>query len=256
MLLAIDIGNSTINLGLFGRTLLTRSVGTRPSLGPTEFGELLREFAAVEGMDKKPGGVIISSVVPALTGAAAEAARGYAGREPLILGPETAKGLKIDLGSPEELGPDRIAGAVAAADALGPPVAVVDLGTATTVGFVFPAEGHRWGAFRGGAIMPGLAMMGVALHEGTGRLPLVEPAECGSALGADTRGNILSGMAYGTAGAVRRIMEEVEAAEGVRFRVAATGGAMRFVLGHMGRVDLAEPHLTLKGLRLIYEGAR
>ncbi len=244
MLLAIDIGNSSITTGLFAPELTVQKVQTHPLKTPSDYADILREI--LEG--KSPDGVALCSVVPGHTGAVSEGAKSATGKEPLVISHESAHGLKLDIKSPEELGADRIAESAAAAELFGAPVVVVDLGTATTLNFI-----GKGGIYIGGAILPGPVLMGRALSGETARLPEVTLGAVSEALGRDTTDSILSGIIYGTAGAVERLISEVEALQGETYRVAVTGGAHEHVLPHLGRADYVEPALTLKGLKLIYE---
>lgn len=247
-LLAIDIGNSSINIGIFTPELVLSRLLTHPLQSPSWYRDALGEILRKKGMDKAPGGVVISSVVPGHTEALVAGARMLSGREPLVVDPGLNTGLSFEIKSPEELGSDRIASSVAAMELYGPPVAVLDFGTATTVSFV--GKGR---VFKGGAILPGLELMGRCLSEGTAKLPGVAPGAPVSALGKDTASNILSGIVYGTAGAVERIIAEVEELGGEDYRVAATGGYVGLVLPHLRRAVALEPALTLMGLKFIFE---
>lgn len=257
-LLAIDIGNSSINVGIFSDSLIVERLDTYPLLSPAGYSETLRGILEEKGMDKAPEGVVISSVVPGHTEAVSAGARELTGKEPLIVGPKEAMGLKFDIKVPEELGTDRIAAAVAGLELFGPPLAVVDFGTATTVSFT-----GRDNVYKGGTILPGLRLMGHALSRQTARLPDVEfkrsmtlSSGTVAPLGKNTENAILSGIIFGTAGAVERIIAEVQELEGETYKVVATGGYMEFVLPYIGKVDFVEPALTLKGLKLIYEKNR
>lgn len=245
MLLAIDIGNTSISFGLFeGGELRSFKVNSRPGKTAEEYAKTIKGIL----MGKTPEGVVICSVVPAITQAVALGAKAAAGKAPLVADHNSRHGLKLAVKNPEEVGMDRIAESAAAAEMFEPPVAVVDFGTATTVSFV--GEGN---VYEGGAILPGLSLMGISLASGTAKLPEVEPEHPGSALGRDTVGSILSGIIYGTAGAVERIIAEVEALEGRTYKVVITGGAHEKVLPALKRAENVEPALTLKGLRLIFE---
>lgn len=254
MLIAIDIGNSSINIGFFnGEELIVRKMDTYPLLPPSGYSDFLEK-----SMDKAAWGrvtsVIITSVVPGHTPVVEEGAKKLTGKEPLIAGHSDFRWMRFSVEAPEEVGVDRLAGAAAAARLFGPPVAVVDFGTATTVNFV-----GGGGVFKGGAILPGVKLMGSALSSGTARLPglmlTAEGKKAVTPLGKDTEGAILSGILLGTAGAVERIIAGVEAEEGEIYKVAVTGGYMKFVLPHLKRVDFTEPALVLKGLKIVGEGA-
>lgn len=199
-------------------------------------------------MDKPPVGIVISSVVPGHTGAVVEAARLLSGREPLVVGPAVDTGMGLDVDNPEELGADRLAASVAAAEILPPPLVMVDFGTATTVNYV--AEGK---VFRGGAILPGLGLMARSLSAGAARLPETAVRRPGAALGRNTEDCIVNGIVRGTAGAVERIIRDIERAEGRSMGTVATGGFAPVVLPLFERECVLEPDLALKGLVLIYE---
>lgn len=253
MVLAVDIGNSTISVGVFGRTLDVRTIPTSPGRPSADYASIFRDAIDSAGVDKASTGIVISSVVPALTEDIILAARGLSGSEPMVVGPGTRGALRLDMRSPETLGPDRIASAVAASGMLGAPVAVLDFGTATTVNLIGRESGTGEAVFKGGAIMPGLQMMLNCLAGETARLPLVELRHGARSPGRDTEEGILSGVVMGTAGAVEKIIRAAEEHEGEPFKVAVTGGLMGYVLPFLWRVDLEEPHLTLMGLKLIYE---
>jgi len=246
---AIDIGNSSINIGFFmGQRLFVQKIDTSPMLKPTEYSALFTRIMKQKKIDKKPEGVIISSVVPRCTGAVAKACKILIGKEPLILTHKLKTGLKFRIREPEKLGADRIAASAAACELFGAPVAVVDFGTATTLDFI-----GRGNVYKGGAIMPGLTLMKNALSDKTAQLPDVDISRPKAPLGKDTRENILSGIIYGTAGAVDRIIAETEKAERERFKVVATGGFCGFVAPFLQRCDYIEPALVLKGLKAVYE---
>lgn len=250
MLLATDIGNSSINIGFFidGKPIV-RKLDSFPERLSSEYLEVFKGFLAQNGIDKRPTGCIISSVVPGLASSVLEAARMITGNEPLIMSASLAeKFFTLDVDAPDEVGPDRIASSLGAYELFGAPCAVIDFGTATTVNFVF-----KGGVFKGGAIMPGLGLMRDSLSGRTARLPNVELRPAQSALGRNTEDAILSGVLCGTAGAVEGIISSVEKQEGVRFKVAITGGYSALMAGHMSRLDFHEPDLTLIGLKKTYD---
>lgn len=266
MLLAIDIGNSTIGFGLFydgfggspGDGLEVHEIPSHPPRSREEYARAFREMlrppeqGSYKDFRGDVRGVIISSVAPSLTQAVLSSARDVAGAEPVVVDHRTGGMPRMDIRAPETLGADRMAAAVAAHEALGPPVAVVDFGTATTVNFVVRDERGDFGVFTGGAILPGLEMMLDALAARTALLPRVKLRGGIAALGKDTEENILSGVVRGTAGAVEGIIQSVSEAEGAAFKVAVTGGARKHVMPFLRRVDLDEPYLALKGLKIIF----
>lgn len=250
MLLAIDIGNSFIKAGVFDDGLKIKGMPSQPPRTPDEYRGFIEGLFGEAGMDNTPSAVVISSVVPELTSTVGNAARELSGREPLVVGPGRTGGLKLAVHSPDSLGADRIASSVAASELLGPPVVVLDFGTATTVNII-GLDGAA-AVYRGGAILPGVGIMLRALAE-TAQLPQVAPGRAASPLGMDTEESILAGVLYGSAGAVEKIIREVEEKEGQTYRVAVTGGFMEYVLPHIEKIDLAEPALVMRGLKMIYE---
>jgi type III pantothenate kinase len=256
MLLAIDIGNSSVAMGIFSATVLAGklSIPTWSTGDAGLYRGAIDAFLSQEKAEKRLGGVIISSVVPELTAAVVDSIRGFSSREPLVVTSSMDTGLVFDVQRPAEIGTDRIANVVAAMHAFGGPVAVIDFGTATTVSVV------RDRRFLGGAILPGIRLMGEALHRGTARLPAIDFSEkttglaaSAAALGKSTTASMISGMIYGTAGAVDRIIRGIETEEGCRFGALATGGFASVVMPYMERECSLDPDLTLKGLRMIYE---
>ena len=247
MVVAVDIGNSTVSIGLFeGGEFSVHRLDPHAFTRSSEYTEAIRGISlAADGQDVE--GIIICSVVPETTDLLLQGARAVCPQSSLVIGPASAHGLRLQVAEPSELGADRIAAASGAVAAYGAPIAVVDFGTATTVSFV--AEGN---VFLGGAIMPGVGVMLRAMHEQTARLPMVEPEGVSATAGRDTRTAMLLGAVLGTAGAVEKIIAAEEAATGRQYAVAVTGGHAEHVLPHLGRKDHIEPALTLKGLAHIY----
>ncbi|MFN3396560.1 MAG: type III pantothenate kinase, partial [Thermodesulfovibrionales bacterium] len=221
-IIAADIGNSSITLGFFdGSKLVSKeSFKTNLSMTAEEYSEKIKAF--ISGIKpEKVYGTIISSVVNELTETFSLALSRSTGLDPLILGRTIDSGLSFDVLKPEEVGPDRIANVVGAVRLYGSPAIVVDFGTATTLSII------RDNIFIGGTIMPGLEMMARALNAYTSRLPLVDLMVSDEKIdlpGKDTRENIISGIIYGTAGAVERIISEIESRGESHFNVVLTGG--------------------------------
>lgn len=247
MILVVDIGNTSISMGAFVEDRLeTARLDTHPPKTTFGYKEIIRQFLLDKGVHETPEGAVISSVVPGHVEALKEAVRQIARREPLIIDHTTAKGIS---GIRAGLGADRIASAVAAVEMFDAPVAVVDFGTATTVGFV-----GRGRVFKGGAIMPGLRLMSRALAEGTAQLPEIDIAGVEDPF-SSAASAIAVGIIVGTAGAVERIIQEFEIRGRERYRVVVTGGYRSAILPHLKRADFVEPDLVLKGLKYIYASA-
>ena len=248
MLIAIDIGNSSIMIGYFtGAGLFIQKIDTRPRLTPSRYASLLNRFMKEKNIDKTPEGIIISSVVPDRTGILRQALKKLVSVEPLMLNSSLKTGLTLAIPNPEELGSDRIANAVAAHEIWKRPVAAVDFGTATTISVVGSDANYI-----GGAIMPGIGLMNKALASGTSKLSEVPMEPPASALGTDTARCIQSGLFYGAAGSVERLLAEIERERGFLLKVVVTGGHSGVLSRFLNREHEVRPHLALDGLRIIY----
>lgn len=248
MLIALNIGNYSINIGFFTqRDFSVQKINTYPIKTPEGYASILREFLSEISVEKNTLEVIISSVVISHTGVLAEACRSLMPEDLLILSPEIKTGLIFDIPRPEEVGSDRIANAVAAFEHCKGPAAALDFGTATTITVV-----GKNANYIGGAIMPGLGLMNRSLSEGTSKLSEVSLIPPVSALGTNTEGCILSGLFYGTAGAVERLLQEIEKEAGIEFKVFVTGGYGGMISKFLRKEHSLMPHLTLEGLKIIY----
>jgi len=248
MIIAIDIGNSSINIGFFDKSgLLVKSIHTEPLLSPSEYSELLDSYIREKNMDKLIVGSIISSVVPSHTSVWRETLKGFTSGEPLLASYKMKTGLRFIIPKPEQLGSDRIANAVAAYELYKCPVASVDCGTATTTSIT-----DKEGNFIGGAIIPGIRLMNKSLAEETfnlSKVPLIPPE---SALGIDTTRCIQSGLFYGTAGAIEKILNAIEKEVGFKLKVVVTGGFGGIIHKFLKRKHSLRPYLTLEGLKILY----
>lgn len=247
--IAIDIGNSSIKVGLFinpPEPVVIRH-DTLPAKSPEHYEDFIREGFGKTHLEKICDRVIISSVVPGHTGLLLKAAGMLGLNGPLLAGAKISGGLTIDVEAPEQVGSDRIAAATAAFSLMGAPVAVVDIGTATTVDFV--AQG---GVFIGGAIFPGMALMADSLCRQTAALPQVDISKPEHPVGRNTAEAITAGIVMGTAGAIEKIIAEAEKAKGISCQVVLTGGYAKLIQPFLGRPCSLEPDLTLKGLSFIY----
>jgi len=255
MLLAADVGNTEIVLGVFDADRLehTWRLSTRPERTSDELALALSGFLAQRGVDFDADlhGLVVASVVPDVTAAFREMATRAFPFAPLLVGPGTKTGVPILTDNPREVGADRVVNTLAAFTKFGGPAIVVDFGTATN----FDVVSAR-GEFLGGVIAPGMQASAASLFSRTARLTRVELAAPGHAIGTSSVEAIQSGLVFGTAGAVdaivTRIREELgdEAGDPT---VIATGGLAPVVLPHCRTVEHHEPWLTLEGLRLVYE---
>ncbi|MBI5076622.1 MAG: type III pantothenate kinase [Nitrospirae bacterium] len=254
MLIAADIGNSSITIGYFVESVLrVQRIPTHPLRKADEYRLQMLSFMEEKNIAKSACNGIISSVVPGHTEVFREVLEGLSGegKANILIVNNRMSGIGFRIPAPEQLGTDRIANAAAGFTLFKRPVAVIDVGSATTITVV-----DRQGFYIGGSIMPGIGLMNESLGIKTAKLKSIELKEPGTALGTDTTGCILSGLLIGTAGAVERIIEEMEAETGLIFSTALTGGHSSLIAGFIRRPCLLRPDLTLEGLKILYEKTR
>ena len=251
MLLALDVGNTNITLGVYDgdKLLFVSRMSTKPLLTEDQYAADLLAILRLYGVEPKQiSGAAISSVVPQLTGYLAEAIRRFWHVEPYIVSAETVPEVTVIPGMVNSLGADLIVGA-AAAKALYPcPSIVIDMGTATTLTGI-----NRKGEVCGVVILPGLHTSLDALTSGAALLsaiPLEAPAHV---LGTNTVECIQSGMIYGTACMLDGLCDRMEAEIGEPCTVVATGGLAGMVVKNCRRKILLSDMLLLDGLKLIWE---
>ncbi|MGZ4381646.1 MAG: type III pantothenate kinase, partial [Gaiellaceae bacterium] len=202
MLLAVDVGNTQTVFGLYdGATLAEHwRVATEEHRTGDELGIMLGRLLDV----KTVTGICLSSTVPTLIRAYEEWAERWTGARLLVLGPGTKTGIPIRYDDPREVGPDRIANSVAALELYGAPCIVVDFGTSTNFDVVSPA-----GEYVGGVLAPGIEISMDALFARAARLVKVDFAEPPAVIGKTTAAALQSGLVYGFAGQVDRIVEQI-----------------------------------------------
>ncbi len=278
MLLAIDVGNTELVIGLYaltvaeGEAMSNAEAGVgfgigaehQPSRGlthhwrlssvpdrtPAEHAVLLTQLLDLEGLDiaTTVTGIAVSSSVPTLTVSLRDmAVRWFPSVPCVVLGPGVKSGMPILYDNPKEVGADRVANAIGAFDIYGGPAVVVDLGTATT----FDAISAK-GEYLGGAITPGVAISLEALFQQAAALRRVELVEPRGVIGRSTAESIQSGALYGFAAQVDGLCERFIAELGP-CTVVATGGLAELIVPHTRTVQHLEPWLTLHGLRIVYE---
>ena len=251
MLLTIDIGNTETSVGLFDGENLVGDwrLSTDVDRTPDETRLWLRSLLEMEEFSSSDvEGMALASVVPSVT----QAFRSFGDRmgpgRVLVIEPGVRTGVPILIDNPREVGADRVVNSVAARERYGAPVIVVDFGTSTN----FDVVDHD-GAYVGGAIAPGLVIATNALISGTAALRRVEFSPPRSPLGKGTVEAIQSGAIYGHAGLVDGIMERLVAEIGGEATRVATGGLAPTIVPHCRSVEIVDEHLTLDGLRMIYE---
>jgi type III pantothenate kinase len=250
MLLAVDVGNTQTVFGLFDGEQLTEQfrVGTDRTHTGDELAVMLRAFVDLGALD----GIVLCSSVPQLAHEYEAFAERWVGVEVLALGPGVPTGMAIRYDDPREVGPDRIANAIAARERHGAPAVVVDFGTSTNFDVVSAA-----GEFAGGVLAPGIEVSMDALFARAARLPKVpfEPPE--RVISQTTVAALQSGLVYGFAGQVDAIVDRIRAELGSRDApVIATGGLAELIAPHSATITAVDPELTLQGLRLVWERNR
>lgn len=250
MLLAIDIGNTSIVIGVFEGELLLSSwrLSTRTDRTHDEYGIMIIDLLTVNEIKAGIiGGIIISSVVPQLSHVFEELSLKYFDRRPMIVSSELDTGIEILYKRPEEIGADRIVNAAAAYHIYGGPIIIVDFGTATTFCYVTSR-----GEYLGGVISPGLEISANALFERAAKLPKVDLSRPSKIIGDDTVTAMQAGIIIGHAGMVDRIVEDIKRETGENPYVVATGGLAGLIAPESRTIKEVRPSLTLEGLRMIY----
>ena len=251
MLLALDVGNTNVTIGVYdGEELLFVSrMATDSARMEDQYAIELLDILGLHKVDREAiTGAVLSSVVPKLTEYISAAVKRIFGFRPLVVSYESLEGLKISIRHPETTGPDLIAGYVAAKELYGCPCIVIDMGTATTITVV-----DKEGALLGGGIVPGV---GISLDALTSRAALLSSISLDTpahVIGRDTVECLQSGMVYGTASMLDGFCDRIEEELGYPCRVVATGGlAGQVVRCCRRKVELSDT-LLLDGLKLIYD---
>jgi type III pantothenate kinase len=254
VLLAIDVGNTNTVLGVFEGEALREHwrVETSHSRTADEYGIQLLQLFASRGLDvAQVKAVAVSSVVPPLAATLTRMSERYVGVTPLFVGPGVKTGMPILYENPREVGADRIVNAIAAYARWACGLVVVDFGTATTFDAVSPK-----GEYLGGAICPGVTISMEALFRHASKLPRVEFARPPAVVGRNTVASMQSGLVYGYVGLVDGICARMREELGFETKVVATGGLAPLISGLSRSISEVDEHLTLTGLRLVWERNR
>ena len=245
MILAIDIGNSSVKFGIFDKeNLVSRfQIPTVRTQDADEINSLIQD-----NFKQKISAIVISSVVPELRESFQTLGEKFFDVSPIFVDNTFDLGLKIKYFPPENLGIDRIVAAFAAVAKYGKPCIICDFGTATTIDAV-NAEGE----FLGGTIVAGINLLADALHHRTSKLPLVELKKPANVIGNSTISCIQSGVFYGyvglTEGIIRRMIGEL----GEKPKVVATGGFANLIAESAKIIEIVDENLMLEGLRYIFK---
>jgi len=253
-LFCVDIGNTNILMGLYQATeLITHwRIATDHQRMADEYAMLILSLFERSGQDPASvEGVIVSSVVPPLTGIFEKLSGRYFEQAALVVGETIDAGVKILYHNPAEVGADRVVNAVAAYHHYGAPACVVDFGTATT----FDALSVE-GDYLGGAIAPGIGIAAEALFQRTAKLPRIDLVRPPAVIGKNTVQSMQSGLLFGYVGLVEGMVDRFRKELGPEMKVIATGGLAPLIAAETEVIDAVDPWLTLEGLRLIWERNR
>ncbi|MBR2897551.1 MAG: type III pantothenate kinase [Oscillospiraceae bacterium] len=254
MLLAIDIGNSNIVVGVVenGKILHKARFATdRIKTSDQYWVELKDALSLFDISPKSVEAAIISSVVPPVLNSVRSAVVKMTGIEPMVVGPGMKTGLNILADHPAQVGSDLISAAVAAVRDYPKPIIVIDMGTATTISVL-----DRNGAFLGGSICPGIKISSEALTGRTAQLPAISLEAPKHAIGRNTIDCMKSGLMLGAAAMLDGMIDRMEGELGEKVTVVATGGISRFVIPACRREIVLDMDLLLKGLVILYENNR
>jgi type III pantothenate kinase len=251
MLLAIDIGNTNITLGLYtDDTLGPRwRLATVHERMPDEYG--LQLIGLLNLAEIKTGDITaaaIASVVPPLTGTWVQLCQRYLKVEPLVVDAGVKTGVRVRYDDPKQVGADRIVDAAAAYKLYGGPACIVDFGTGTTFDAV-----SETGDYLGGAIAPGIGIAADALFQRASKLPRVDLVRPPSAIGKNTVHSMQSGLVFGYVGLVEGMVARFRKELGPNMKVIGTGGLAELMAKETEVIQFIAPWLTLDGLRIVYE---
>lgn len=251
MLLAIDIGNTNITLGLYeGEQLGPRwRLATVHERMPDEYGIMLVNLMQHAGLAiEHVQAIAMASVVPPLTGTWIQACETYLRQKPLVVDAGVKTGVRVKYDDPKQVGADRVVDAAAVQKLYGGPACVVDFGTATT----FDAISSE-GDYLGGAIAPGIGIAAEALFQRAAKLPKVDLHRPPAAIGRNTVHSMQSGLLFGYVGLVEGMVARFRAELGPQMKVIGTGGLAEVIAKETRVIEIIAPWLTLDGLRIVWE---
>lgn len=262
MLLAMDIGNTNVKIGVFDSNKSGAScdgfipvaswrMSTKAYRTADEYGMVLYDLLNQQGVKFEDiEDTVMSSVAPALNYTVEHMCKYYIGKKPLSISHTLDTGILLEYDHPSELGADRIVGAAAAYHFYGGPVIEVDFGSATTFNLV---SGD--GKFIGGAIAPGIMTATESLVTMTAKLPRIELTPPEDVVGKNTRDCMRSGIIFGYTGLVKYMIDKYKSLPQMQgAKVVATGGLSEIVASTEPRLfDVVDRALALKGLKFIYD---
>lgn len=250
MVIALDIGNTNIVLGIFKKDKLEfiERISTDQNITALEYALKFKSILDIHNINTKMiNGSIISSVVPSITQRTAEAIKRISKIEPKIVGKGLETNLEICIDTPAQLGSDLVVDAVAVCEEYKCPAIIIDMGTATTFSVIDKNK-----RYIGGMILPGLNISLEALKSRTSQLPKIELSAPPSIIGKNTIDCMKSGMVHGTAAQIDGIIDRIQSELGEETTVIATGGVAGCVIPMCKKKIIQDDALLLKGLIKIY----
>jgi type III pantothenate kinase len=249
MLLAIDIGNTNITIGLYsfkkGRRLLkVWRLATNSAFTADEYGIKILSLLEYSKYDyKNISAIVVASVVPMLDKVFEDMSAEYFNKKAYFVRGQEQKCIKILYDNPKEVGADRIANAAAGFKKFGGPLIIIDFGTATTFDCI-----SSKGEYLGGVIVPGPRIAADSLYVKTAKLPKVEIRRTKNVIGTNTISSIQSGIYYGYVGMIKEILNRVLKEMNGKPKVIATGGLAALIVSEIKEVKEVVPELTLDGI--------
>lgn len=243
MLLAVDIGNSSVKLGVFD----SETLRSRFSIPAATFQNPDESIKIAESLPPSIKAVIVSSVVPEMNEAIANFSQTYLEITPIFVDHTFDFGLAVKYDPPSAAGVDRLVAASAAARKYGKPCIVCDFGTAATIDAV-----NSGGEYLGGIITPGITTLSHALVQKTSKLPEIELKKPDSVIGNSTVAAIRSGIYYGYVGLVEGLLKRMIDELGEKPAVVATGGFAGLIAGECPAIEIVDDNLVLEGLAMLY----
>ncbi len=252
MLMVVDIGNTNITMGFYKENKLIDKYRLTTKMPRTsdEYGVMIASYMNAFGytMDDIED-VIIASVVPKINYSFSSSIIKYAHVTPTFVGPGIKTGISIKIEHPSSLGADRLVDAAGAYYTYGGPCIVVDFGTATTYDFISDKA-----EFLGGATTAGIGITASALSSMAAQLPEIEIVTPKKIIAKNTVSSMQAGLVYGYIGQCEYILKKIKEEAGVdNIKVISTGGLGKMIARHTKEIDVYDPELTLKGLKIIYD---
>ena len=251
MILAVDIGNTNIVVGLLDKTNIINSARLATDRKKTDMDFLIQlklMLSVFKVKDTEIEGSILSSVVPELTNQILNALKLLLNKKPLVIGPGIKTGLNIKIDNPQTLGSDRVCDAVCVIEEYKVPAIIIDMGTATTISVIDKNKNHI-----GGMIIPGIKTSLDSLSTNASQLPYISLDDPKVLIGKNTIDCMKSGIVYGNVALVDGLIDRINEELGNDYVVIATGGLSKLIIKHSKHNIIYDENLLLKGLYYIYK---